>query len=84
MSSVALRGIIIGGNTAAHTPSWGQRRPTRRRDSAQILVGSLLSSVGAYLSIRFLTRWYETRSMRPFAIYCIVVGVGCLAWFSLR
>ena len=47
-------------------------------------MGSLLSSVGAYLSIRFLTRWYETRSMRPFAIYCIVVGVGCLAWFSLR
>jgi undecaprenyl-diphosphatase len=47
-------------------------------------VGSLLSSVGAYLSIRVLTRWYETRSMRPFAIYCIIVGVGCLAWFSLR
>jgi undecaprenyl-diphosphatase len=50
----------------------------------QILVGSLLSGVGAYLSVRFLTRWFETRSMRPFAIYCIVAGLGCLAWFSLR
>jgi hypothetical protein len=49
-----------------------------------ILTGSLLSGVSAYLSVRFLTRWYETRSMRPFAIYCIIVGVGCLACFSLR
>jgi undecaprenyl-diphosphatase len=50
----------------------------------QILGGSLLSGVGAYLSVRFLTRWFETRSMRPFAIYCIVAGVGCLTWFSLH
>jgi undecaprenyl-diphosphatase len=50
----------------------------------QILAGSLLSGIGAYLSVRFLTRWFETRSMRPFAIYCIVAGLGCLAWFSLR
>ena len=50
----------------------------------QILAGSLLSGVGAYLSVRFLTRWFETRSMRPFAIYCIVAGLGCLAWFGLR
>jgi undecaprenyl-diphosphatase len=50
----------------------------------QILAGSLLSGIGAYLSVRFLTRWFETRSMRPFAIYCIVAGLGCLAWFSLH
>jgi undecaprenyl-diphosphatase len=50
----------------------------------QILAGSLLSGVGAYLSVRVLTRWFETRSMRPFAIYCIVAGLGCLAWFSVR
>ncbi|HEY0815822.1 MAG TPA: undecaprenyl-diphosphate phosphatase [Pseudonocardia sp.] len=50
----------------------------------QILAGSLLSFIGAYLSVRFLTRWFETRSMRPFAIYCIVAGLGCLVWFSLR
>jgi undecaprenyl-diphosphatase len=47
-------------------------------------VGSLLSGVGAYLSVRFLIRWFETRSMRPFAIYCIVAGLGCVTWFSLR
>jgi undecaprenyl-diphosphatase len=50
----------------------------------QILVGSLLSGIGAYLSVRFLTRWFETRSVRPFAVYCIVAGLGCLAWFGLH
>jgi undecaprenyl-diphosphatase len=50
----------------------------------QILVGSILFGVGAYVSVRFLTRYFETRSLRPFGIYCIVAGLACLAWFQLR
>ncbi|WP_308817171.1 undecaprenyl-diphosphate phosphatase [Pseudonocardia alni] len=50
----------------------------------QILVGSLLSGLGAYLSVRFLSRWFETRSLRPFGIYCVVAGLACLLWFTLR
>jgi undecaprenyl-diphosphatase len=50
----------------------------------QILVGSLLSGVGAYLSVRFLTRYFENRSLRPFGVYCVVVGLGCLVWFVAR
>jgi undecaprenyl-diphosphatase len=49
----------------------------------QVLLGSLLSGVGAYLSVRFLTRYFEHRSMRPFGVYCIVAGAACLAWFTL-
>lgn len=49
----------------------------------QVLLGSVLSGVGAYVSVRFLTRYFEHRSMRPFGIYCIVAGAACLAWFSL-
>jgi undecaprenyl-diphosphatase len=50
----------------------------------QILAGSLVSGVGAYLSVRFLTRYFETRSLRPFGIYCLIAGLGCLAWFTIR
>jgi undecaprenyl-diphosphatase len=50
----------------------------------QILVGSLLSFVGAYLSVRFLTRYFENRSLRPFGVYCIVAGTACLILFALR
>ena len=49
----------------------------------QVLLGSALSAVGAYLSVRFLTRYFENRSMRPFGVYCIVAGAACLAWFAL-
>ncbi len=49
----------------------------------QVLLGSVLSGVGAYLSVRFLTGYFEHRSMRPFGVYCIVAGAACLAWFTL-
>jgi undecaprenyl-diphosphatase len=40
----------------------------------QILAGSLAAFVCAYLAARFLTRWFETRTLTPFAIYCLVAG----------
>jgi undecaprenyl-diphosphatase len=48
-----------------------------------ILVGSVLSGVGAYLSVRFLVRWFRTRTLTPFAIYCIVVGLGSMIYLGL-
>ena len=48
----------------------------------QILVGSLLSGVGAYLSVRFLVRWFRTRTLTPFAIYCIVAGLASFAYLT--
>ena len=50
----------------------------------QVLFGSILSGVGAYLSIRFLTRYLANRSMRPFGIYCMVAGVASLVLFAVR
>ena len=50
----------------------------------QVLLGSVLSGVGAYLSVRFLTRYFANRSLRPFGAYCVVAGVACLVWFAVR
>jgi undecaprenyl-diphosphatase len=50
----------------------------------QVLFGSLLSGIGAYLSVRFLTRYLAGRSLRPFGVYCIVAGALCLVWFGVR
>jgi undecaprenyl-diphosphatase len=41
----------------------------------QILFGSVLSGLGAYLSVRFLVRYFQTRTLYPFAIYCFVFGL---------
>ena len=40
----------------------------------QVLVGSLAAGIAAYLSVRFLTRWFETRTLTPFAIYSLAFG----------
>ncbi|MCW2540175.1 MAG: undecaprenyl-diphosphatase [Frankiales bacterium] len=44
----------------------------------QVLLGSLLSGLAAYVSVRFLSRYFENRSLRPFAWYCVVGGVAAL------
>ena len=50
-----------------------------------VLAGSLLSFIGAYLSVRFLTRYFsEERSLNPFGIYCLIAGLGSLAYLLLR
>jgi undecaprenyl pyrophosphate phosphatase UppP len=50
-----------------------------------VLVGSVLAGIGAYLSIRFLTRYFsEDRSLNPFGIYCLVAGVASFAYLVLK
>ena len=50
----------------------------------QVLAGSVASFVCAYLAVRFLTRYFETRTLTPFAIYCAAFGAASLAWLTLR
>jgi undecaprenyl-diphosphatase len=50
----------------------------------QVLVGSVLSGVGAYLSVRFLMKYFTTRTLTPFAIYCWVVGLGSIIYLSVK
>ncbi|MBV8996571.1 MAG: undecaprenyl-diphosphate phosphatase [Pseudonocardiales bacterium] len=45
-----------------------------------IIAGSIASFVSAYLAVRFLTRYFETRTLTPFAIYCLVFGTAALIW----
>ncbi len=50
----------------------------------QVLVGSIASFVSAYLAVRYLTRYFQTRTLTPFAIYCAVAGGASLALLTLR
>src|SRR3954449_7705184 len=49
----------------------------------QIVVGALITGVTAYVSVRFLVRYFETRTLTPFAVYCLVVGGASIVRFSL-
>ena len=50
----------------------------------QVWAGSAAAFVAAYLSVRFLVKYFETRTLTPFAIYCAVAGLGSLAWLTLH
>jgi undecaprenyl-diphosphatase len=48
----------------------------------QIAVGFVVTGVTAYVSVRYLVRYFETRTLTPFAIYSLVVGAASLARFA--
>ena len=48
----------------------------------QVVVGSVVAGLAAFVSVRFLVRWFETRTLTPFGIYCLVFGAFCLIKFA--
>jgi undecaprenyl-diphosphatase len=50
----------------------------------QVIVGSILSGVGAYLSVRFLMKYFQTKTLTPFAIYCVVAGLASVIYLSVK
>ncbi|HEY2279448.1 MAG TPA: undecaprenyl-diphosphate phosphatase [Streptosporangiaceae bacterium] len=50
----------------------------------QVLVGSIVSGIGAFLALRFLVRYLSdpSRTLTPFAIYCLVVGIGSAIYLA--
>ena len=48
----------------------------------QALAGAVVAAIAAYVSVRFLVRFFETRTLWPFGIYCLVAGVFCMVRFA--
>jgi len=48
----------------------------------QILLGSVLSFVGAYCAVRFLVRYLRTRTLTPFGIYCLIAGLASVVYLG--
>jgi undecaprenyl-diphosphatase len=49
----------------------------------QALVGALCAALTAYLAVRFLMRFFETNTLIPFAVYCVLAGTACTLYFAL-
>jgi len=46
------------------------------------LVGGVLTGIAAWLSVRFLMRYFEGRGrLAAFGVYCVIAGALCLGWF---
>ncbi|MGI8414606.1 MAG: undecaprenyl-diphosphate phosphatase [Nakamurella sp.] len=50
----------------------------------QILAGSVASFVCAYLAVRFLEKYFRTRTLIPFAIYCLIAGAASFIVLAVR
>lgn len=48
----------------------------------QVFAGSIAAGIAAYVSVRFLSRYFTTRTLTPFAIYCLVAGALAAVRFA--
>jgi undecaprenyl-diphosphatase len=48
----------------------------------QLAVGVVVCGIAAYLSVRYLVRYFRTGTLTPFAVYCLVAGTASLIRFS--
>jgi undecaprenyl-diphosphatase len=50
----------------------------------QVLAGSIVSGLAAYASVRWLTRWFSTRTLTPFAVYSLLAGAAGFVVLAAR
>lgn len=48
----------------------------------QSLVGAVAAGIAAYISVRFLVRFFRSNNLLPFALYCLVAGVVSIVRFT--
>lgn len=48
----------------------------------QVAVGFVVCGIAAYISVRYLVRYFETRTLTPFAVYCLIAGAASFVRFA--
>jgi undecaprenyl-diphosphatase len=48
----------------------------------QAVVACLTAAVAAVFTVRFLVKWFQTRTLTPFAIYCLLFGAAMVIYNS--
>jgi undecaprenyl-diphosphatase len=48
----------------------------------QVIVGAIVAGLASWFSIKFLTKYFTTRTLIPFAVYCLVFGAISLIHFA--
>jgi len=79
--SFLLATPIIGAAAALKVPELFGPQGNGVRGPA--LVGALCAGVTAYLSVRFLMRFFETNRLTPFAAYCVAMGLALTIYFAV-
>lgn len=51
--------------------------------AGQTLIGSIAAAIAAYFSVRYLTKYFKTNTLEPFAYYCLIAGLFSLTYLSV-
>lgn len=49
----------------------------------EAFAGAACAAISAFFSVRFLVKYFETKSLKPFAIYCAIAGIVALVVVNL-
>ena len=49
----------------------------------QAVVACLAAAVAAVFTVRFLVGYFRTRTLTPFAVYCLTAGVAASIYFAV-
>ncbi len=73
---------IIGAAAVLKLPTF--LAPENKPVVGPALVGAVCAGVTAYLAVRFLMKYFETKRLTPFAVYCAVAGLILTVVFLTR
>ena len=59
-------------------------QPAGRSILGDAVIGAILAGIFAYLSVRFLMRYFQSGRLYPFAIYCFIAGALSLIYLTIR
>jgi len=71
--SFLLATPIIGAAAVLKLPELFQ--PAARPVLQATVIGALCAAVAAYVSVRFLVKYFETRNLNIYASYCVLAGI---------
>jgi undecaprenyl-diphosphatase len=49
-----------------------------------MLVGAISAGLAAFISVRFLVKYFKTKTLTPFALYCLIGGALYLGYFLAK
>jgi undecaprenyl-diphosphatase len=70
--SFLLATPIIGAAAALKLPALFASRDAAAIETA--LLGAATAAIASYFSVKFLTAYFKTRTLTPFAVYCVIAG----------
>jgi undecaprenyl-diphosphatase len=71
--SFLLATPVIGAAAVLQLPSIFSA--SERSIRTAILAGAISAAIAAYISVKFLVRYFQTKTLTPFAIYCVIAGI---------